>query len=84
MRTTDFKCCPPLQVSSELEVFAALVAWVERDPDRRLRGFAQRLAAAVRLSLLTLQDFEYVDSHPLVSGHSAADLRGWSTVSGIP
>ncbi|GAB4823552.1 hypothetical protein N2152v2_010598 [Parachlorella kessleri] len=55
-----------LQVSSELEVFAALVAWVERDPERRLHGFARRLAAAVRLSLLTLQDFEYVDSHPLV------------------
>ena len=61
-----------MQVSSELEVFAALVAWVERDPDRRLRGFARRLAAAVRLSLLSLQDFEFVDSHPLVSGRLGA------------
>lgn len=61
-------CSPSsCQVSSELDVFAALVAWTESDPQARLRGFARRLTAAVRFPHLSQPDLVYMDSHPLVS-----------------
>ncbi len=56
-----------LQVSSELEVFSALVTWVEHSPMDRMCGFARRLAAAVRLYLLSVPDLVFIDGHPLVS-----------------
>lgn len=56
-----------LQVASEVEVFAALVAWVECDPAARMPGFARRLAAAVRLPQLAAADLAFIHSHPLVS-----------------
>jgi hypothetical protein len=55
-----------LVVSSELDVFAALSSWVEYDLVNRSFGFAQRVAAALRLCQLTMEDLIYLDSHPLV------------------